>query len=341
VEVWDPSSPVIKTLSRQYQYVDWKDDLNNHQSIKSSRAALLVGGTPVAADLGLDWPMRALADRLRFCHAEGVPVHAVGVGVDSLCDEEARQIFINAFRTIASWTVRTSYCRSALVDLGVPSERIAVAADLAWFFSPDTADRKWAYDFWKSLGIDVSKPLLGVNVVNERWSGPTEVKAAIAEVLDRIIRETGMQAAFLCNETREGDFFDACAAREVIGMMKEDAVLVPNEYFTPSQMAALLSYCTITLSQRYHFTVLSILADAVPLSFARGQKMISLLKDLGEEPVGTMEACDPEYLGKRINHTLSNRADIRAYQQSAAKRLEERAKENFKFIDLMILNENH
>jgi polysaccharide pyruvyl transferase WcaK-like protein len=227
------------------------------------------------------------------------------------------------------------------VDLGVPSERIAVAADLAWFFSPDTADRKWAYDFWKSLGIDVSKPLLGVNVVNERWSGPTEVKAAIAEVLDRIIRETGMQAAFLCNETREGDFFDACAAREVIRMMKEDAVLVPNEYFTPSQMAALLSYCTITLSQRYHFTVLSILADAVPLSFARGQKMISLLKDLGEEPVGTMEACDPEYLGKRINHTLSNRADIRAYQQSAAKRLEERAKENFKFIDLMILNENH
>ena len=100
VEVWDPSSPVINTFPRQYQYVDWKDDRNNHQSIKSSRAALLVGGTPVAVDLGLDWPMRALADRLHFCHAEGIPVHAVGVGVDSLYDEEARQIFIECFHDL-------------------------------------------------------------------------------------------------------------------------------------------------------------------------------------------------------------------------------------------------
>ena len=210
-----------------------------------------------------------------------------------------------------------------------------MSADLAWLFSPDTADRPWACDFWKTLGIDVSKPLIGVNVVNERWPGPTEVKTAMAATLDRIIRETGMQVAFLCNETREGEFFDACASREVIGMMKEDAVLVPNEYFTPSQMVALLSFCTITLSQRYHFTALSILADTVPLSFARGQKMISLLKDLGEEPVGTMEACDAEYLEEQIQYVLSHRSDVGARQQYAAKQLRERAKDNFKFINVM------
>ena len=335
VEVWDPSNPVIKTLPQQYQYVNWKDDINIHQSVKSSRAALLVGGTPVAAEWGIDWPMCALADRLRFCHAKGVPVHAVGVGIDSLYGEEARQIFIDAFRPITSWTVRTSYCRAALLDLGVPPERIAVAADLAWLFLPDTADRKWASDFWKSLGIDVSKPLLGVNVVNERWSDATNVKAPIAAALDRIVLETGMQVAFLCNETREGEYFDAYAAREVIGMMKGDAVLVPNEYFTPSQMVALLSSSTITLSQRYHFTVLSILANTIPLSFARGQKMTALLKDLGEEPVGTMETCNSEYLVDRIRHALSNRSDIGARQQSSAKQLRERAKDNFKFINVM------
>ena len=335
VEVWDPSSPVINTFPRQYRYVDWKDDLNNNQSVKSSRAALLVGGTPVAAEWGIDWPLRALADRLRFCHAEGIPVHAVGVGVDSLYGEEARQIFIDAFRPITSWTVRTFDCRSALLDLGVPSEKIVVGADLAWLFSPNVADKQWAYDLWKSLGVDMSKPLLGVNAVNERWSGPTYVKKAIADALDRLIREMGMQVAFLCNETREGDYFDACAAREVSGIMKEDAVLVPNEYFTPSQMVALLSFCTITLSQRYHFTVLSILAAAVPISFARGQKMISLLKDMGEEPVGTMEACDPEYLGDQIRHVLSNKSDIRARQQLSAKDLRERAKDNFMFINAM------
>jgi 2-polyprenyl-3-methyl-5-hydroxy-6-metoxy-1,4-benzoquinol methylase len=332
VEVYDPSSPVIKTLPRQYRYVDWRDDINNHQSIKSSRAALLVGGTPVAAEWGLDWPLRALADRLRFCHAEGIPVHAVGVGVDSLYDEAARQIFIDAFRPIASWTVRSSNCRAALLDLGVPSGKIAVTADLAWLFSPDIADRTWAEDFWKSLGIDVSKPLLGVNVVNERWAGCPEVKRAIATALDRLVAGTEIQVVFLCNETREGDYYDACAAREVIGMMNRESVLVPNFYFTPSQMIELLSFCTITLSQRYHFTIFSILAGIVPLSFSRGQKMASLLEELGEEPVGTMEACRPEYLEEQIHYVLSHRADVRTRRQSAAGHQKERAEDNFKFI---------
>ena len=333
VEVYDPSSPVIRTLPRQYRYADWRDDINNHQSIKSSRAALLVGGTPVAAEWGLDWPMRALAERLRFCHAEGIPVHAVGIGVDSLHDEEARQIFIDAFRPIASWAVRSSNCRAALLDLGVPSGKIAVTADLAWLFSPDIADRAWAEDFWKSLGIDVSKPLLGVNAVNERWAGRPEVKRAIATALDGLVAETGIQAAFLCNETREGNYYDAGAARDIIGMMNRESVFVPNLYFTPSQMIALLSFCTITLSQRYHFTVFSLLADTVSVSFARGQKMASLLEELGEEPVGTMEACRTEHLKERIRFVLSHREEVKTRQQSAARRRKERAEGNFRFID--------
>lgn len=332
VEVYDPASPVIKTLPQKYQYVDWKDDAGNNQLIASSRAVILAGGTPVASEWGVDWPLSALANRLCFCHVEKIPVHAVGVGVDFLHSKVARQIFTNAFLPIVNWTVRASSCRSALLDLGVSSEKIAVASDLAWLFSPDISDRYWARDFWKSLNIDVARPLIGVNVVNERWLGPTEVKKAIAAALDRVIRKNKIQVVFLCNETRDGEYFDAHAAREVMGMMAEKAVLAPNEYFTPSQMIALLSFCALTVSQRYHFTVFSILAETVALSFSRGQKMAALIGELNETSVGTMEACNPDELEARIEDALINRAIIFQRQTAAAERQKQRAPDNFRFI---------
>lgn len=335
VEVSDPSHPIIKTLPDRYTYTDWRDNDRNNQSAKASRAGLLVGNTPVMCEWGLDWPMRALSARLSFFHSEGIPVHAVGVGVDDVRDPEAREIFRSAFLPIASWTVRSPQCRSALLDLGVLPEKIVVAADLAWLFSPDIADRPWAEDFWKKRGIDLSRPLLGVNVVNERWADRPEVKRAIAWALDRLITETGMQVAFLCNETREGAYFDAGAAKDVIGMMNRESVLVPNFYFTPSQMIALLSACTITLSQRYHFTIFSILAETVPLSFSRGQKMTSLLSELEDIPVGTMETCDPEALTERIGEALTDRSGIRSRQKTTADRQKQRASAGFAFIDAL------
>lgn len=333
VEVYDPSSPVIKTFHSEYRYLDWKEDQKSSKALESAQAALMVGGTPVAHEWGLEWPMRGLARRLNFCHLNGIPVHAVGVGVDALHGREARKIFFDAFWPVKTWTVRSQTCRDALLNLGVSDERIMVGADLAWLFSPKPEDGKWAADFWKRLSIDISRPLIGVNVVNERWKGPTKVKAALAEALDLVAHKMKIQTAFLCNESREGDYFDFSAAKEVVRMMKTGAVIVPNRYFTPSRMVALLGYCTLTLSQRYHFTLFSILAHAVPLSFARGQKMVSLLEDLGEEPVGTMENCDREFLYERISSALINRSAIESRQQSAARHLALRARCNFQFVE--------
>jgi len=183
---------------------------------------------------------------------------------------------------MASWTVRTSKCRSALLDLGVSSERITVGADLAWLLSGNPADRQWAQGYWESLGIDLTKPLFGVNAVNERWTKTTGVKSAIAQALDNMIRDAGVQVAFLCNETREGEYFDACAAREIIAKMSRKAVSVPNRYFTPSQMVALLSFCSMTLSQRYHFTLFSILAGPSPFLLPAARKWFHCLKNWGK-----------------------------------------------------------
>lgn len=337
VEVYDSSSPIIKTLPTYLRYLDWTDDEMNNKAAQSAQTVLLVGDTPVVCEWGLEWPMRALATRLRFCHSEGIPVHAVGVGVGALYEKEARKIFYDSFLPIKSWTVRSPRCRAALLDLDVPSERIAVGADLAWLFAQKQDARPWARMFWKNLGVDLSLGLLGVNTVNERWAGINEVKISIAKTLDKIIQESGIQVAFLCNETREGDFFDYAASKEIIRMMTEKAILVPNHYFLPSQMIALLSFCTLTLSQRYHFTVMSIMTDVVTLSFDRGQKMVSLLEDLDEDAVGSMDSCDERFLRARILAALNNIPAIKNRQQLAARRLRHRARNDFKFLNSLKL----
>jgi hypothetical protein len=53
IEVYNPSSPIIKTLPPHFRYLDWEDDDSNSRAVKSARAALLVGGTPVASEWGL------------------------------------------------------------------------------------------------------------------------------------------------------------------------------------------------------------------------------------------------------------------------------------------------
>ncbi len=333
VEVYDARSPFVEGLPQQFTYIDQRDRESCRKAALSARRVLLACGTPVMEDWGLEWPMRFLGAELDYLVDRGCEVHALGVGVDPLASKEGVELFRKSFGRIETWTVRSAQCRRALLELGVADRKIHVAADLAWLFTPKGEKGNWAEGFWRELGIDASGPLIAVNVVNERWAGPTEAKTAIALGLDEAVRRTGIQVAFICNEAREGDYFDAAAAREVAGLMAGNAALVPAHHFTPSEMCALLGYCALTLSQRYHFTLLSILSGTVPLSFSRGWKMAGLLGELGEEPVGDMESCSPGVLTGRIEHALSKRAEIRERQQATARCLRTRAGENFVFLN--------
>ena len=132
---------------------------------------LLVGDTPVTESLSLDWPLRFLSPRLRAFHAARQPVDAVGVGVEPLRSPEAREIFARDFGPVRSWTVRSAACRDALVELGLPEDRIEVGADWAWLYRPRRDLRGWAAETWARLGVDAGRPLLVANVVNEIWRG--------------------------------------------------------------------------------------------------------------------------------------------------------------------------
>ena len=294
--------------------------------------ALLVGATPVTEAEGLDWPLRFLVRRLEHFHRDVLPVDAVGVGVDRLYSPEALDLFRRGFLPIRSWTVRSEACRDALLSLGVEENRIKVGADWAWRYEPKDDLLDWARHHWSEWGVDTTRPLLVVNVVNMIWQDHTTCKQAIADALHKASCRWGLQIAFFCNECRDGTFFDAAAAAEVAAMIPDGAILVPNEYFSPDEAIALLSHATVTLAQRYHLVVQSVLAGTVPIAIPRGQKMVGLIAELGILTAGSVENVSCDDILAAIGQVMEGRTGMVADLQIRRRLLALRAAGNLDLV---------
>jgi polysaccharide pyruvyl transferase WcaK-like protein len=314
----------------EYVELDWS---GHSTAAVPPMPGLLVGDTPVTESLGLDWPLRFLAPRLRAFHEAGQPVDALGVGVEPVRSAEGREIFARDFLPVRSWTVRSEACRASLLELGVAPERIEVGADWAWLYRPRVDRRAWASETWTRLGIDPGRPLVVANVVNERWRGKGEIKAALAAALDELSGAHGLQVAFFCNEVREGEFYDRAAAEETRSLMKARSVVVPNLYWAPDEALGLLAHATVTLAGRYHFVVESVLAAAPPVVVARSQKVEGLLEELGLQPAGTMAALRPETIVEQAVSAIRDRAAMAPRLEEARQRLAGRAATNLALVE--------
>ena len=288
---------------------------------------LLVGDTPVTDTLGPGWPLRFLAPRLDAFHAAGLPVDALGIGVEPLRSHEGRALFTASFLPIRSWTVRSERCRLSLLELDVDPSRVTVGCDWAWLYRARQDRSDWARGVLRAAGWDGRAPLVLANVVNEIWSGSAQAKSALARALDRLAAG-GAAVAFFCQEMRPGAFFDQAAAAEVRTSMTERSFLVPPEYYTPDEALALVSLASVTLSSRYHFTVQSVLAGVVPVTLARSAKMTGLLDELGLDPAGTLDHVEEAAVARALGRALDTGAALRPRLRSLRDRLAARAARN-------------
>jgi polysaccharide pyruvyl transferase WcaK-like protein len=299
---------------------------------KPQTAGLLACGTPVNESEGLDFPLRFIAQRLDAFHAANLPVDAVGVGVDPLYSSRSRELFAQSFAPIRSWTVRTPDCKASLIDLGVPSSKIIVGADWAWLYERRKDLRGWAGEYWQSIGVDTARPLLVVNAVNLVWKPRTPAKRAVAEALDELQAAHGFQIAFFCAESRDGEMFDFAAASEIASTMKTASCMVANHYWSVDEALALLSYASLTISQRYHVALMSVLAGVAPVMIVRGCKMEGLAKDLGLHPSSTIERVNARELVGEVLHAFENRMTMLHTLDYARRQLSVRAENNLAFI---------
>ena len=320
-----------EVLPQGVRYLSVKDSEAIEASIREADMVLLIGDTPVMDQWGLAWPLLANAEKLRLCHELGKTVHALGVGVDRLQNQEGLQIFQESYLPIASWSVRSKHCKQALLNMGVNEERIVVGADWAWLMSP-RIDSEWANESLQKAGASTDRLPIGVNLVNEIWKDDVEMKKAWGSLLDRLIEKYDAQVFFFCNESREGGYFDQAAAAEVRQLMSHPSVMVPNRYYEPEQMISLLSCMQLTLSQRYHFTLFSVLADVYPISIQRGQKMEGLNQELDLPFVGDMTHLDEESIEREIAAVLSDPEAKMEPLRVGRKHLETRAMNNLSLV---------
>ena len=297
-----------------------------------AEAGLIVGTTPITEEEG-PAVISDIARRLGPYLRRGLPVDAVGIGADHLCGAEARGIFAARIRpAVRSWSVRTVECRDALIDLDVPPDSIVVGADWAWLYQRRTDCSAWAAGVWQSLGIDLARPLLVANIVHLIWMDCREAKRATAAALDRAARSHGLQIALFCNDFRPDPWMDNAAAADMASLMRGPVARVPAAFYSPDEAIALLSCAQVTVGQRYHFVVESVLAGAVPVAVPRMQKMTRLVRDLGCPSSGRIDQVDTDRLAAAISDAFDRRDYWRSAMAEARGRLARRAEANLDLI---------
>ena len=320
-----------EVLPQGVRYLSVEDSGAIEESIREADLIFLIGDTPVMDQWGLAWPLQANAGKFRLCHELGKSVHALGVGVDRLQDPDGLKIFEEAYLPIASWSVRSKHCKEALLEMGVSEEKIVVGADWAWLLYPQI-DSEWAHKSLQKAGASTGRLPIGVNLVNEIWKDEVEMKRTWGAFLDRLIERYDAQVFFFCNESREGDYFDQAAAAEVREGMRHPSIMVPSRYYEPYQMISLLSCMKLTLSQRYHFTLFSVLADVYPISIQRGQKMEALNQELDLPFVGDMTHLDEKSIEREIEAVLNDAEAKLKPLRVRRKHLEARAMNNLSLV---------
>lgn len=296
----------------------WVDDI----------PGLLAGAGSIFDRPGEAWPLGFLAPRLQHFHDRGLPVDAVGVTVEPLTTPEGQCLFRKHFLPIRSWSVCDSSSREALLALGVDPVRIRMGGDWVWLCEAATDCREWATGVWRSLGVDLARPLLAVNIFCPAATEPEPIFGPLAKALDRLQREDGYQVGFVCFDFRHPGFHRS-AAEPVQALMETASVLVPNEYYGPGEVIALLGQASAVVARSYPCGVAAILGGSRPVFLANRPAGAERCEELGLAPCGSYGRLDCGEVMAAVRAVAAGEPLTGLREKQA-----ERARENLRVFEL-------
>jgi polysaccharide pyruvyl transferase WcaK-like protein len=245
-------------------------------------AAVFAGGTPIMDGLG-EWPLNEVTPLVRHARQANKPVAFVGVGTEKLQRVDSRDLFAKELApAVAHWSVRSERDKERLLSWGVGSNRVTVAADMAWLLRQQSAE--FGQRTLRALNVSLDQPLIAVNVNNEDVVLQREPKLfeTLAECLDTQIESRGARVLFICSEVRDEPSFDKATAQRVLGLMKrrDRAAILPNHYWTPQELLSLIACCHSVISMRYHVCLFSAVQGVPFLAIQRSDKVRDLCTDI-------------------------------------------------------------
>jgi polysaccharide pyruvyl transferase WcaK-like protein len=324
----DPAhTAAVEPAFRYYDAVDggwrrwWAD--------RRASAIVVPGGTPIQDSLG-EWPFCDIVPLLDAARVRGLPCAFIGTGTERLSRPESLQIMAEKVAPyVRSWTVRSEPDLARLTEYGVPPERVAVAADMAWLLSP--VDAEWGRLQLQSWGVSTGGLVVGVNVMNEkavreRYGG---LFATLARFLDTLVERHDATILFIANAINDKIGFDRSASMDALASMRHRgrAFLVPNVYWPPQRIMSLLANCSAAISMRYHFCLFAALQGVPFIALQRSDKVADLSKDL-DWPLGTDLGVDTPRLLAMFEQLNAHQEPLRAHLRVRISTLRDRAARN-------------
>jgi len=212
---------------------------------------------------------------LRQARKQKVPVVMYGCGIGPVLHPVDRKL---AGRIISEnvdvITLRETDSIQELEHLGVIGPEIIPAADPSLTLQPH--DAAVAEGVVLSAGLDPSANY--ACFLLRPWPGFEEKAAAIAQSADRMHRDEGLVSVFLTVDRDR----DLPAARHVVRLMREPAVLLENEY-GGEDLSDLLSAMRVVISMRLHGLIFAA-GRGVPLvGIVYDPKVRAFLKYIGQD----------------------------------------------------------
>jgi polysaccharide pyruvyl transferase WcaK-like protein len=295
-----------------------------------SSAVVVAGGTPIMDCLG-KWPLCEVTPLVEEADHRGRPVAFIGIGTERLERDESRRIVGERLAPcVRRWSVRSTRDQERLVECGVPSERIMIAADMAWLLDPVSPD--WGQNRLRDWNLASQERIVGVNLVAEKASLDREPQLfdKVAQFLDTLIENHGVFVLFLANEIRDEATFDMAAAEKARASMRHAAktFIAPNTYLSPQEMQSLVANCHMTVSMRYHFCLFSALQNIPVIALERSDKVTDLCSDLGWSFRTNLHGLREQGLAEIFREVDARRDRVIANLRISVAALKERAIQN-------------
>lgn len=281
-------------------------------AVQKSRGILLGGGTMISDCQGMGFPFHHSQAMLEMARQFGKPHAAMGIGVNPVMTPEGKAFFRTWYDRIEVFAVRDDYCANVLLDLGVSQERIVVAADPVFGWTPPQELAEPMPEILQTLSPERYK--VAVNVTHEEWRDGKSLYTEIANCCDELICRLGATVVFFASDCRMQDPYDWAAIRATVGQMKESACLLPARNYAPAELATFLGRFDVVLSMRMHPLIMGALGGAVPIGIIRQRKMMRVLEEMGggEASAKSVKA-EPlfELCRTRLENAPAVRADMK------------------------------
>lgn len=284
----------------------------------------ILGGGGLLYDLDVAVYLREVA----LANEAGVPVAVYAISAGPLDQWSSRELIKKHLTPVALLTVRDRHALRLLQDAGVQRE-IHLTADPALLLEPEKFD---AAMFAKE-GLADDRPLVAFSVREPGPAAPDidtgHYHALLADTADFVIDRYRADVVFVPMERRNKDLQHSHAV--IARMQHAHRVHVLRDKYTPHDIMALLSRCTLAVGMRLHFLIFAALQGVPFVALPYASKVSSFLHDLGM-PAPDLEDVSAGQLIAYIDRAWDMRASLCSQVARALPELQQRARRNNELV---------